>query len=107
MNYENYCKVLEQIELHPEQWKQISWHCGGAHCFAGWAEVLGYGTESADREDVARRACHWLEITPDIAANRRAWRVPYTHWLYAGSRTLDDFRRVRAVLGWAHLAASR
>lgn len=38
-------RVLEQIETHPEQWRQGLWalrtDCGTAYCFAGWAVKLG------------------------------------------------------------------
>jgi uncharacterized protein YjbI with pentapeptide repeats len=35
-------KILEQITLHPETWRQEFWHneCGTAHCIAGWAIQL-------------------------------------------------------------------
>lgn len=39
-NIENCKLVLTQIKNHPETWNQKYWHCGTAHCFAGWAQIL-------------------------------------------------------------------
>lgn len=36
-------RVMAQIEAHPEQHDQVSWHCGTKQCFGGWACTLnGY-----------------------------------------------------------------
>ena len=48
MNKQNYQRVLDQIEQHPDTWDQSQWHCGSTHCFAGWAQLLS-GKTSNDK----------------------------------------------------------
>lgn len=42
MHKENFKKVLDHIEAHPETWNQRHWHsdCGTAHCVAGHAQIM-------------------------------------------------------------------
>jgi hypothetical protein len=37
-------RTLDQIEAHPETWKQHVWRCDTGMCFAGWAAELAGGT---------------------------------------------------------------
>lgn len=34
--------IYSLIERNPEKWTQRKWHCGTAHCIAGWAQVMAY-----------------------------------------------------------------
>ena len=79
MNKENYAKVLAQIEVHPETWKQDSWHCGTQHCFAGHAQILS--GRPADDKTARRDARIFLDLS----------RVEADYFFQA-YRTLKDFR---------------
>jgi hypothetical protein len=60
-NVERHNQIIEQIEKHPETWKQSEWHCGTAHCYAGWAQIFS-GRKVCDT--TARRdAIEWLGLT--------------------------------------------
>ena len=61
MNKENFAKVLQQIESHPETWEQTRWHCGTKHCLAGWAQILS-GKEPNDNT-VRRDARAFLDLS--------------------------------------------
>jgi hypothetical protein len=39
-NVERHNQIIDQIEKHPETWKQNDWHCGTTHCYGGWAQVF-------------------------------------------------------------------
>lgn len=93
MNTDNYNAVLAHIEQHPEEWNQLSW-CGTACCLAGHAnKMFPPPNPNVGIIDGAHRA---LGFTDD-----QSW------WLFHGSRTLDDFRRVRLVAGYANFARPR
>jgi hypothetical protein len=79
MNRENYRKVLDQIEAHPETWNQSFWHCGTTHCFAGWAQILS--GKPADDGTVRRDARIYLDLS-----------LIEADYLFAPQRTLDDLR---------------
>ena len=85
MNKDNFKKVLDQIEQHPETWDQDIWHspCGTQHCFAGWAEILAGHEQSLDHFTVQKHAIDYLAIHLDEA-----------DWLFDADRTLADFRDV-------------
>lgn len=81
MNIENYKKVLEQIETHPEAWDQTHWHCNTVHCFAGHAQILS-GHE-ANTCFVRRDARIWLDIN-----------LYESDYLFDADRTIEDFKDV-------------
>jgi hypothetical protein len=60
-NIERHNQIIEQIEKHPETWKQNDWHCGTAHCYAGWAQV--FSGKEIDDNTVVRDAREWLGLT--------------------------------------------
>ena len=78
MNIENFKLVLDKIKSCPSQWKQNVWHCGTAHCFAGWAQILSGNKE--DERSVRRDARVFLDIS-NFDAN----------YLFAATTTLSDF----------------
>jgi hypothetical protein len=84
MNRENFQKVLDQIQSHPETWKQSSWHCGTTHCFAGWAQILA--GKSPDEDTVRRDARMFLELS-----------LADADYLFAPHRPLSDFREYLAT----------
>jgi hypothetical protein len=84
MNRENFQKVLDQIQSHPETWKQSSWHCGTTHCFAGWAQILA--GKSPDGDTVRRDARMFLELS-----------LADADYLFAQHRPLSDFREYLAT----------
>jgi hypothetical protein len=81
MNIENFKKVLDQIEKHPETWDQESWHsdCETKHCFAGWSQMLA--GEPADKESVEYDAMIFLDVDD-----------PDADYLFSPVRTIQDFR---------------
>lgn len=91
MNYDKYTAVIDHIERNPRSWNQWRW-CGSKCCIAGHAQAMFGDT----RNWVVEEASKVLGLNASQAG-----------WLFHGERTLDDFRRVRVVQGWAHLAASR
>jgi hypothetical protein len=86
MNKENFKKVLDHIEAHPETWDQATWHCGTSHCFAGWAQIMS-GKE-ADQKTVVGDAREWLDLSSADAA-----------WFFRGDAKLQDFRNALSEEG--------
>lgn len=94
MNYENYCRVLERIEADPEQHDQDRW-CGTKCCLAGHAAMMQLGKSGNDlmflgEQGVYSAAADFLGLSRDES-----------RWFWHYLRTLDDFRRVRLVAGYA------
>lgn len=89
MNYANFCKTLAAIEANPSGWNQSSLY---TCCFGGIAANLA-GCGSYDPEERHKAAKEFLGAG---AAD-----------LFCATRTLDYFRRIRVVAGWAHLAQLR
>jgi len=85
MNIELAKKVLAQIESHPETWDQGQWHCGTAHCFAGWVQILSGQKMCTD-------TCHG----DAIAALGIGWRLAV--YLSHPRRTLPEIRDAIAAL---------
>lgn len=78
MNKENFELVLKTITENPACWDQTMWHCGTAHCFAGWAQILSGNVASPSTvRKVARIFLDLGQIEAD--------------YLFAPSRTLSDF----------------
>jgi hypothetical protein len=86
VNIDNFKKVLDHIEAHPETWKQAVWHtqCGTAHCFAGWCQK--FMGEEEDSFMARSHAMSFLQIT-SMEAN----------WLFDATRTMEDFRQALAI----------
>lgn len=87
MNLEKYNAVLTHIEQHPEEWDQQHW-CGTACCFAGHGKRMF--DESGFWSPWNATMKH-LDLSSQMAG-----------WLFDANRTVDDFRRVRLVAGWAN-----
>jgi hypothetical protein len=100
MNLERLNKIIEQITLHPETWKQKVWHtdCGTAHCIAGWAEVfslglnLGLTTDTKYNSNVTAKsivniAIEYLEIDDVFSKSQQ---VLITYPLFSGNNSLND-----------------
>jgi hypothetical protein len=78
VNKERFKQVLDQIQQHPETWKQDTWHCGTTHCFAGWAQILS-GCEA--NTDTARRDARiWLDLS-----------IAEADWLFSPMSTMENF----------------
>ena len=60
LNLENFEKVKAAIRAEPENLSMSHWHCGTAHCIAGWAQLLGTGT--CNSQTVEHDACNFLGI---------------------------------------------
>lgn len=94
-NAENFKRVLDHIKANPCTWDQEAWHCGSAHCFFGWAQIMSGHVPSAL---LARRDGRvWLGLSRAEA-----------QFLSAATRTIADFeaamvdpaRRVRDAGGF-------
>lgn len=97
MNYDNFNAVLAHIEQHPEEWNQNMWNmlgCGTGCCIAGHAEAMF--ANSRERA---------MEPTRDNGAKYLGLNEFQARWLFEHDRTLDDFRRVRLVAGYANFPA--
>lgn len=82
MNLAKFDAVLAQIKAHPETWNQGAWHCGSAHCFAGWLQVMGGYEESWD-------------YAPADARSELGITAVEAEWLFDACRTIEDFERFR------------
>lgn len=52
-NLDLHNQIIAKIEAEPENWNQAKWHCGTAHCYGGWAQILSgmpINTEFARRD---------------------------------------------------------
>jgi len=47
MNVELLRKIKDKILEQPEGFQMEGWHCGTAHCIAGWAQILSGYKESS------------------------------------------------------------
>ena len=54
MNIERHNQIIAKIEENPSCWNQAHWHCGTAHCYGGWAQILS--GKKADIAIVCRNA---------------------------------------------------
>ena len=56
---EDEVKLLDEIREHvaerPERLKMDNWHCGTAHCLAGWAETLRPDTTGKNTCDIGTK----------------------------------------------------
>ena len=91
LNRENLKLVLDHIKADPDTWDQTNWHseCGTKHCFAGWAQILSGKPLSLGT--VRRDARIFLGLAK-----------PEADYLFAGSRTLEDFEMVLTKGLYAH-----
>jgi hypothetical protein len=50
LQWDNLVKVASIIEANADRFDMTIWHnqneCGTAHCIAGWADILGAGTNT-------------------------------------------------------------
>lgn len=94
MNYENFNAALTHIERNPGEWDQTMGFLGHGHpcCLLGHAHRLsGHG---------------WLDSTIKQGGYFVGADQPMKDWIYAGERTLDEFRAVRLALATARLIAA-
>ena len=61
MNIERHNQIIAKIEENPSCWNQKEWHCGTAHCYGGWAQILS--GKNADIRAVRRDARQWLGLS--------------------------------------------
>lgn len=111
-NYENFAAALGWIEEDPSKHDQTNW-CGTKCCLAGFGAAMALGT--TDRSpDLMRRLLNADYWSGEYAVYDKAaeWfgigkyaDDEMTYWLFSSRRTLDDFRRVRLVAGWANFPA--
>ena len=48
-NSELHNRIIQQIEDYPDTWNQFDWHCGSAHCYGGWGQLIsGISYNTAD-----------------------------------------------------------
>lgn len=96
MHSKKFNAVLDRIERNLKEWDQKHW-CGTSYCFAGHAAAISRGYRSQNGF-VVSEAERFLGLSP----NGWIHGDPMAHWLFSALRTLDDFRRVRLVAGWAN-----
>ncbi len=83
MNIENFKRVLDHIKARPETWRQSTFKCGTAYCFAGHAQIFDQGGFCEDT--VIKDAQDFL----GISALERLY-------LFDGSRNIVDFESILA-----------
>lgn len=99
MNRELFSKILDRIKADPETWNQKAWacrkpDCGTAYCFAGHiAADMGFRVK--DTGGCFDRDGHYAGYVADIAREALDITEDEDEWLFAQSRTLADFERVR------------
>ena len=71
---------MDKIESCPTEWDQGAFHCGTAHCFAGWAQLMS--GKLADSITARRDARIFLKLTYEEA-----------NYLFHHYRTMGDFKR--------------
>lgn len=101
-------KVLDHIDANPNEWKQSTWQCGSAACFAGWAIRLSGGTLSERPiPDVVKGPEELIGLVVDEAAYRVLGIDDVTagdlgndddDWLFGEDNTRDDLGRLVAEI---------
>ena len=101
-------RVLDHIDANPNEWKQSSWQCGSAACFAGWAVRLSGGIlEKAPIPTVVKGPEELIGLDVDQAAYQvlgidevAAGDLGYEEddWLFDEGNTRDDLGRLVAAI---------
>lgn len=115
INWDLFGRIVTLIEENPKQHRQETWHCGTAHCFAGWAQMV----DMQDR-GLLENALECSTSMDRSNANAGVWDREFTDllgkaygrgvtvstvakgllrldqgqadWLFDGDRTVEDFR---------------
>lgn len=96
MNWKNFRAVLAQIESGKYEFNQADWE----YCFAAHAVLLvGGDPMGLTGREIVATAERFLELPPDPHHEWDHFKQQYTssYWFFAGSRKLDDFRRIAAL----------
>ena len=110
MNIENFKRVLDIIEEHPDKWDQTVWHCRTAHCLAGHCELLLAEVQPQVTEDIEKQVCLMEKgLSTDeeyrkkdelviLTKERARGFLEVSHYeadfLFDQDRTLEDFQQV-------------
>jgi hypothetical protein len=107
-NVELINKVIEQIDAHPETWRQDYWaqktECGAAYCFAGWACVLAGDTIVWRSRDIScwAEGPNAIECIHDRARYHLGIGVIESEMLFSGDNTREDIQeQVNQILARA------
>lgn len=105
--------VMDHIDRHPEEWRQKSWFCGTAACFAGhavlmdgWEVVHVFGDIEKDGK---------LDMVGRVAQRLLGLTVEQADRLFMSINTLDDLHLMvkqlhgapREPLSWEPLSWER
>lgn len=103
INIELLDQTMAHIEAHPREWHQRHWRCGTGMCFAGHAATLAGGQWVTGPDDfmseyLAGDSVGDVEWAPVRAARLLGLDEDQSDYLFAGSNTIEDLRRIVAEL---------
>ena len=89
MNIERHNQIIAKIEENPSCWNQAHWHCGTAHCYGGWAQILS--GKKADIATSRRDARQWLDLS--------FWEAGISFSVF---NTLEDLKNLPEMFSYNH-----